>query len=63
MPLVRIDLIEGRSIEQKRKIVQEITETLVRVAGVKPEDVHIVIVDHPKENLASGGKLLSDLKP
>ena len=55
-------MIEGRSIEQKRKIVQEITETLVRVAGVKPEDVHIVIVDHPKENLASGGKPLSDLK-
>ena len=60
MPIVRIDMIEGRTLEQKRKIVQEITDTLVRVA--KAEDVRIVIVDHPKENLASGGELLSDKK-
>jgi len=61
MPIVRIDMIEGRTLEQKRKIVQEMTDTLVRVA--KAEDVRIVIVDHPKENLASGGELLSDKKP
>jgi len=29
----------------------------------KAKDVRIVIVDHPKENLASGGELLSDKKP
>ncbi|RLA78747.1 MAG: 4-oxalocrotonate tautomerase [Deltaproteobacteria bacterium] len=60
MPIVRIDMIEGRTIEQKRKIVEEITDTLVRVAGAKAEDVCIVIVDHPRHNLASEGKLLSD---
>ena len=48
MPIVRIDMIEGRTLEQKRKIVPEMTDTLVRVA--KAEDVRIVIVDHPKEN-------------
>ena len=61
MPIVTIALIEGRTKEQKARIVEEITDTLVRVAKVKPESVHIVISDHPKENLAKGGKLLSDL--
>jgi len=60
MSVVRIDMIEGRTVEQKRKIVQEITDTLVRVAGVKAEDVRIIIVDHPRENLATAGQLLSE---
>lgn len=60
MPIVRIDMIEGRTVEQKRRIVQEITDTLMRVAGAKAEDVRIVIVDHPRHNLASGGELLSE---
>jgi len=40
--------------------VKEITETVVRVIGTKPENVNIVIYDQPEENLAHGGKLLSD---
>jgi len=60
MPIIRIDIIEGRTLEQKRKIVQEITQTMVQVAGAKPEDVRIIIIDHPMENLATGGGLLSD---
>lgn len=61
MPIITIDLIQGRSKEQKAKIVQEITDTLVRVAGAKAENVRIVISDHSKDDLAMGGKLLSDL--
>jgi 4-oxalocrotonate tautomerase len=61
MPIITIDFIEGRSKEQKARIVEEITDTLVRVAGAKPENVRIVITDHSKDNLAMGGKLLSDL--
>lgn len=60
MPVIRIDMIEGRTVEQKRKIVQEITQTMVQVAGTKSEDVRIIIVDHPMGNLAAAGQLLTD---
>jgi 4-oxalocrotonate tautomerase len=60
MSWIRIDMIEGRTHDQKRRIVKEITETMIRVAGTKPEDVRIIIVDHPRENLATGGQLLID---
>jgi len=63
MPVIKIEMIEGKSLEQKRRIVKEITEVFVRVAGDKPEDVRIIMVEHPKENLASSGTLLSDLSP
>jgi 4-oxalocrotonate tautomerase len=60
MPIIRIDMIEGRTQEQKRRIVKAITETMMNVAGTNPEDVHIIIVDHPRENLAAAGQLLID---
>lgn len=60
MPIITISMKEGRSKDQKAQLVREITETVVRVAGTKPESVNIVIYDHPEDNLAHGGKLLSD---
>ena len=60
MPIVTISLKEGRTKDQKAQLVREITETLVRVIGTKGENVCIIIHEHPKENLAHDGRLLSD---
>jgi len=60
MPVIRIDMVQGKTKDQKRKIVEDIPQIMVQVAGAKAEDVHIIIVDHPMENLADGGQLLSD---
>ena len=60
MPVIRIDMMEGRTQDQKRRIVKEITETMVSVSGVKPDDVRIIMVDHPMGNLAASGQLLVD---
>jgi 4-oxalocrotonate tautomerase len=60
MPLILIDWIEGRSQEQKRQIVKEFTEVISRVAHVDAQHVRIFFTDHPKEDYAIAGKLLSD---
>jgi 4-oxalocrotonate tautomerase len=60
MPIITIGMKEGRTKDQKARLVKEITETVVRVIGTKSENVNIVIYDHPEENLAHAGKLLSD---
>jgi len=51
---------QGRTKDQKAQLVKEITETMVRVIGTKAENVRIVIHEESEENLAHGGKLLSD---
>jgi 4-oxalocrotonate tautomerase len=63
MSIIRIDMIEGKTQDRKRRIVKEITETMIRIAGTKPEDVRIIIADHPMENLATAGQLLLDHPP
>lgn len=60
MPIIQIDWIEGRTREQKAQVVEEITETIVRVAKTVPEKVTIIINDHPRDNIAKSGRLLSE---
>lgn len=60
MPIVQIELLAGRTIEQKRAMVKEVTETLVRTVNCKPEAVKIIIREMAKENYGTEGKLASD---
>jgi 4-oxalocrotonate tautomerase len=60
MPLVTIKIIEGRTTEQKRGMVKDVTEAIAKNIGCPPSAVQIDIVDLKRENIAAGGKLFSD---
>ncbi|MGI6162307.1 MAG: 4-oxalocrotonate tautomerase [Bacillota bacterium] len=60
MPMVQIEIIEGRTTDQKRTMAKEVTDAIVRSLGVKPDAVRIIIRDMKKENFAVGGKLRLD---
>jgi len=60
MPVVTIDMFEGRTIEQKKKLVEGITSAITTTLDVSPDAVQIIIRDIPKHNLAIGGKLASE---
>lgn len=59
MPWIRIDLSEGRSVEQKQKTAKAVTDALVEHCGCTPESVSIVFNDVSSDNWAFGGALLS----
>ncbi|TLN02059.1 4-oxalocrotonate tautomerase [bacterium] len=58
MPIVNIDWLEGRTVEQKRKLAEEITDSFVKNTGCPPEAVTIIFTDHPGHEIAKAGKLL-----
>ena len=60
MPIVSVKIATGRSTEQKRKLVQAITNTVVEVLDVKPEWVTVLVDEIDRENWATGGKLHVD---
>ena len=60
MPLVTVKVLEGKTIEQKRALVKDITEVVVKDFEVPASAVTIDIVDLSKENLAIGGTLFAD---
>jgi len=60
MPTYHIEMFEGRTTEQKKKLVEEITRVTVEVLGGSPESVDIIISDIKRDNWATGGKLWSE---
>ncbi|HBP65548.1 MAG TPA: 4-oxalocrotonate tautomerase [Desulfosporosinus sp.] len=60
MPIVQVELIEGRTVEQKRLLVAKVTQAIVESIGAPAESVTIIIRDMPKENLAKAGILACD---
>jgi 4-oxalocrotonate tautomerase len=60
MPSYHVEMLEGRTIEQKKKLVEAITQVSVAILGGSPESVDIIITDIPRENWATGGKLWSE---
>lgn len=60
MPVIQITLLKGRTIEQKRKVAQRVTDAMVEEAGAKRESVTVTFVEVSREDYASGGALMSD---
>lgn len=50
MPYVNVQITKGASKEQKAQIIADITQSLVKVLGKKPEHTHIVIQEIADED-------------
>ncbi|MFV9510372.1 2-hydroxymuconate tautomerase [Tepidibacillus sp. LV47] len=60
MPFVTIEMIEGRTPEQKRELVEKITKVVAETVNVPEERVYVFIEDLKKDHFARGGKLVID---
>ena len=50
MPVVTVQMWSGRTTEQKRKLVRAITDAMVTHANCKPDILHVIIQDVPKDS-------------
>lgn len=62
MPLVQITLLKGRTVDQKRKVAERITQVMVEEAKATKEAVVVTFVEVSREDYASAGVLLADKK-
>jgi 4-oxalocrotonate tautomerase len=61
MPYVDVRVTkDGVTAQQKATIVKEITDTLVRVLGKKPEHTHVIIDEVEPENWGFAGMLTTE---
>jgi 4-oxalocrotonate tautomerase len=61
MPEVVVYILEGRSLEQKRGLVKDITDAVVKNAGTTAEQVTVSLVETAKTSKAKGGVLFSEM--
>ena len=60
MPEIYIYAVEGRSMDQKRALVKDVTDAVVRHFDVTPGGVMVQIMETPPTSKAKGGILFSD---
>jgi 4-oxalocrotonate tautomerase len=60
MPIVNIHLLEGRSLEKKRELVEKISHVVMETLGAKPEKVRVILSEMKHDNFAIGGILHCD---
>ncbi|NWG73751.1 MAG: 4-oxalocrotonate tautomerase [Rubrivivax sp.] len=63
MPTIRVELFEGRTVEQKRALAQALTEACVKTLGGSADGVDILFYDIARHDWATGGLLWSDRTP
>jgi 4-oxalocrotonate tautomerase len=60
MPFVTINMLAGRTLDQKRKMVKDVTAAIVKNVGCPDAAVQIIITELQAENLAQAGNLRCD---
>lgn len=62
MPVIQVTMTVGRSVEQKRELVEVLTKESARILGTKEESIRILIYEVSKENWGNAGILGLDMK-
>lgn len=62
MPVVTVQMWTGRTSQQKRALARAITDAMVRHAGAKPDNLHVIIQEVPKEDWALAGVMGDERK-
>ena len=60
MPEIHVHAVEGRTLDQKRPLVRDITAAVAKNFAVAPDRVMVQIIESAKENKAKGGILFSE---
>lgn len=60
MPFAQIYMLEGRTEEQKRAVIEKVSAALVEAVGAPIENVRVWIHDVPKENWGIAGVSAKD---
>ncbi len=62
MPIIRVDMLKGRTQEQKKELVKELTSAFNKTCGSNHVGIDVIITEIDKENWSIGGTLFSDKK-
>ncbi|MBT0586086.1 tautomerase family protein [Alteromonas oceanisediminis] len=62
MPYVNIQITQGATRAQKQALVKDVTASLAKHLGKKPEYTHVVIQEIADENWGFAGQLTDDWK-
>jgi 4-oxalocrotonate tautomerase len=61
MPIMQVFLMEGRTDEQKARLIAALTDAAVESIGAPRETVRVMLTEMPKAHFGIGGKTALEL--
>lgn len=61
MPVIQVTMSQGRTVEQKRELVQVLTREAARILKTKEGTIRILVNEVSKENWGDAGVLGLDM--
>jgi 4-oxalocrotonate tautomerase len=62
MPIIRLEMLHGRTLDQKRELADVLTRETARIARCSTDSIQIVFAEVSRDDWAVGGVLASELK-
>jgi 4-oxalocrotonate tautomerase len=61
MPIINVHLMEGRTDDQKARLIGALTDAAIESIGAPRESVRVLLIEIPKTQFGIGGKTASAL--
>jgi 4-oxalocrotonate tautomerase len=62
MPIVQINLIEGRSPEQITALIENVTDAVARSVDSQPSSIRVMVNEVPSTHWAVGGRSMKEIR-
>ncbi|MDG6097593.1 4-oxalocrotonate tautomerase [Alteromonas sp. ZYF713] len=62
MPIAHLEILEGRTAEQRATLISEVTDAISRSIDAPKERVRVIITEIPKANWGIGGVPASEVR-
>ena len=63
MPIIRVEMVKGRSDAQKKDLAKKLTNSFVESCGGNADSIHVIITEVEKSEWAIGSEMLSERFP
>jgi 4-oxalocrotonate tautomerase len=61
MPIVNIQIMQGRPEEKIKEVIQNVTEAICATLNAPKENVRVIVTEIPKTHWGIGGTAVSDM--
>ncbi|KAA0966282.1 4-oxalocrotonate tautomerase [Sporosarcina sp. ANT_H38] len=62
MPIIQIQVLKGRSNEQIKNLIVDVTDAAVKNLFVKPEQVRVLVTEVEDTHWGAGGFTMNEIK-
>jgi len=62
VPIIQVQVLEGRNNEQIKNLIADLTDAAVRNLSVKPEQVRVLVTEVADTHWGAGGRTMNEIK-